>query len=92
MNIYIKEEIFNNGISKISMHASDFPDIKDIWTFIDHEPVKYNYYNIPGFVSRKCAEEICKKFNKEKITKFIDAIMFVQNVAEPYLIIEKLME
>jgi len=91
-HIYIKEEIIN-GTSRILIEYDVFYSIQKYITLgPKSDRLECNYYNIPGFVSKECAEEIYERFNSEKITDFVEAIKFIREIAGPYIIMNKLIE
>jgi hypothetical protein len=85
INVFIAE-IIDSGDRKFKITTS----LKEI-----NRSVIYNGYRIEntyyiGKLSQTYAKEICKEFNKYKFDDFIDAILRVREIAEPYLMMEKI--
>lgn len=87
---YIEESI-REGVSKFSLEYSMTRTVKTYILYaFQKKQFMYNYYNIPQTMSKECFEIIHDKFNDAEITSFLEAIMFVEEVISPYILMEKM--
>ena len=90
MNLYVEEyKIFNDVTITLKKSVKQRAKI-EIWEWAPNTISIHNIYYVGDF-SPKCANEIIKGFNSKKFTNFVEAILWAQENAEPYLIMSKIM-